>query len=129
MENGIHAPGRLDQAVRLIHIADWNENDNDENWSRRRTAIHEIGHNWDSGDEADHHPGGDGYWSDFRREHDRSDSADDYARSYGMENIKEDFATCLEAAMGYRTSGFPAVPSAVLNAKLDALDQFLDDFV
>ena len=114
---------------RKIHIADWNENDADANWSRRRTAIHEIGHNWDSGDEADHHPGGDGYWADFRDAHDDSDSDDDYARSYGMTNIREDFATCLEAAMDYRTTGFPAAPSAVLNAKLAALDAFLGSFV
>ena len=114
---------------RLIHIRDWNESSVGGNAAMRGTTIHEIAHNWDSNDEDHHHPGGTRYWTDFKDAHDRSDSLDDYARAYGMTNIREDFATCVQAAMGYSVAAMPAAPSAELLDKMDAVDRFFDDFV
>ena len=112
---------------RLIHIADWNEANNSDNAAYRGVAIHEIAHNWDSSDEARHHPGGRTYWSDFQNFHDASHEHADYARAYGETNIREDFATCWEVAMGYTARRADA--SAVLLAKLAAVDACLASFV
>ena len=114
---------------RLIHVKDWAEGNSTADWFARGTAIHEIGHCWDSSLEGDYHPDGDDYWHDFKDLHRDSDGINDYVRPYGMESRMEDFCTCLEAAMGYITTAFPASPSSNLNAKVDVLDDFLDSFV
>jgi Ca2+-binding RTX toxin-like protein len=116
---------------RRIHMGEWDESDDDANWWARATAIHEIGHNWDSYDEGDHFPDGDGYWHDFVDAHIDSTRShnDDWVRRYGEENRHEDWCTCWEATMGYRTGEFPDTPSAVLTQKLAIVDDFFARFV
>jgi hypothetical protein len=113
---------------RKIHIADWNEWVDNQNESRRRTVIHEIGHNWDSGSEADSHPHSDDYWDEFQQLHRASSHDNDFARLYGQTNVKEDWCTCLEVAMGYATAGFPDSPSTLLQDKLAVVNRFLATF-
>jgi hypothetical protein len=86
----------------------------------RRTAIHEICHDWDETVE------GNPYMAGFTQLHNASSKADDYVRTYGMRNALEDWTTCCEVEMGYRTSGFPQTPSAILQQKLQVVDSFFN---
>lgn len=57
------------------------------------TVIHEIGHNWDSGDEIGRVlPELAGLWSDFEQIYEASQTNDDFASDYAKTKVSEDFS-------------------------------------
>ncbi len=127
---------------REIRLAEWNENDEDLNHFITSSAIHEIGHSWDSTEEIvaiaprgssiipnfltlsswrDTDPNnsqftqsGDGNWWYL--------TSSSFARGYGRTNPFEDFSSVWEY---YFDNGTTSSDSN-LNAKLDQVDNFFD---
>lgn len=106
---------------RDIEIADWNEYSDVDNWHARCTVIHEIAHNWD--ESAEQNP----YWSQFSTLNRASTSVEDFTRQYGMENAKEDWATCWEVCLGYYTHDTLTGDSRIFQSKIELVNAFLSD--
>ena len=86
------------------------------------TIVHEFGHNWDSATE------GNQGWYAFEPLHDQSYTDDDYTRSYGQTNAKEDWATNWELFFGYYEWAAPSSPSWLLQQKQAAVQNFFANF-
>jgi Ca2+-binding RTX toxin-like protein len=86
------------------------------------TIVHEFGHNWDSSYE------GNQGWSAFDSLHQQSSTTNDYTRSYGQTNAKEDWATNWELFFGYYEWAAPSNPSWLLEQKQDAVEDFFANF-
>ena len=87
------------------------------------TVVHEFGHNWDSAFE------GNQYWPAFDLIHNQSDNNDDFTRSYGQTNAKEDWCTNWEVFFGYYEWAAPSIPSSLLQQKQAAVQNFFAEFV
>ncbi|MFZ1933494.1 MAG: calcium-binding protein [Thermoguttaceae bacterium] len=105
---------------RVIELSTFNESTSSGVWNAMSTAIHEICHNWDETIE------GNPYMAQFTALDAASSHSNDYARSYGMYNVLEDWTTCCEAEMGFKTSEFPQHPSSILTQKLKLVDSFFN---
>ena len=86
------------------------------------TMVHEFGHNWDSVTE------GNQWWNTFDSLNQQSSTDDDYTRSYGQTNAKEDWATNWEVFFGYYEWAAPANPSWLLQQKQATVQNFFADF-
>jgi Ca2+-binding RTX toxin-like protein len=102
---------------RQIHIRSGMSNE-----SFGATVVHEFGHCWDSSEE------GNWLWTSFDPLYDGSASSDDFSRSYGQTNSKEDWATNWELFFGYYEWAAPASPSSLLQAKQAAVRDFFAGF-
>ena len=86
------------------------------------TIVHEFGHNWDSAAE------GNQGWYAFESLNQRSVTDDDFTRSYGQTNAKEDWATNWEVYFGYYEWAAPSNPSILLQQKQAAVRDFFAGF-
>ena len=105
-----------------------------------KTVFHEIGHNWENeNDKWDEFKAISGWTKDLTKSEDASYtlSGDDnwyylnsamFARSYGAENPKEDFASSFSAYfMDYANEVYPYSPGlAAIPKKEDFMEEFLD---
>lgn len=93
-------------------------------------VTHELAHNWDSADESDAHPTGLDYWDGFEDLFDPAGPLNDFARSYGRTNAKEDWATCWELHKRDPTFGADGdrrVISDTLKEKLAIVRSFFEE--
>ena len=104
---------------RKIQIADWNEFDSRENAKAKSTVIHEIAHNWDD-NRGEKNP----YWNAWEQLHERSLTLNDFARSYGMTNAQEDWATMWVSHFNSTSNH----GSDLYQSKRDLVERFFDNF-
>ena len=86
------------------------------------TIVHEFGHNWDSSAEGNED------WNAFELLEEQSSTSDDFARTYGQTNAKEDWATNWELHFGYYEWVAPENPSQLLQQKQAAVQDFFAGF-
>lgn len=127
--------------TRLITFSDWDESSNYQNEIRVDTIVHEIGHNWDSGDEISSALGTSAslIWDGFLNESGWTENPADtsnytlstdgqwwylsdseFARSYGRTNPYEDWATIWETLLDSGSA------SGAIESKRDWVNQLFD---